>query len=77
MAKSFDRTVRRMCRKKISDPSGDILGEVFTVEQAISEALIRRALTGAADAVKLIREILSEDNTDTQKDCTIDIRLVE
>ena len=76
MVKGFDKTVKRLCAKKLSDPNESILGERFSVEEAIAEALIRRALSGTADAVKLIREILSEQK-ETQGGFQVDINVVE
>ncbi len=61
MAKSFDKTVKRLCNKKISDPDAPILDSVFTVEQALAAAIIKKAMAGNSDAVKIIRDILSEE----------------
>ena len=77
MAKSFDKTVKKMCRQKITDPDAPLLGEVFTVEEAIAAALIKKAYSGAADALKVIREILSEQTHDAPKTFTVDINVVE
>lgn len=77
MAKTFDDTVKKMCRKKIASPDEPLLKEKFTVEQAISEALIRKAFGGAADAVKLIREILSSPAAATSSKFQIDINVVD
>ena len=74
--KSFDRTVRKLCSKKITDPDAQILGEKFTVEQAIAAAVIRKAIGGSADAVKLIREILGEGR-EAGGDFHVDITVVE
>ena len=76
MVKGYDKTVKKMSAKKISEPGESILGEKFSVEEAIAEALIRKALAGTADAVKLIREILSEDK-ETQGGFRVDINVVE
>ncbi len=76
MAKGFDKTVKKMCAKKLSDPSENILGEKFSVEEAIAESLIRKALSGTADAVKLIREILSEEK-ETNGGFRVDINVIE
>ena len=35
-SKSFDETVKKLCRKKITDPDEPILGAQFTVQQAIA-----------------------------------------
>lgn len=77
--KSFDRTVRRLCNKKITDPDAQILGEKFTVEQAIAAAVIKKAMGGAADAVKLIREILGSADTALTEptEFRVDINVVE
>ena len=76
MAKSFDDTVKKMCRKRVSDPDQPLLGERFTVEQAIAAAVIKRAVTGAADAVKLIREILAAE-TAGSGEFSVNIRVVD
>ena len=76
-ARSFDDTVKKLCRKKITDPEEPILGERFTVQQAIAAAIIKRAVSGASDAVKLVREILdSEDRTEIGE-FKVNIRVVE
>ncbi len=75
--KSFDKTVRKLCNKKITDPEGQILGETFTVEQAIAAAIIKKAMSGASDAVKLIREILDEKISSDTNEFRIDINVVE
>ncbi len=64
--KTFDDTIKKLCRKKITDPDEAIIGPSFTVQQAIAAAIIKRALGGAPDAVKLVREILDcQDSLDT------------
>lgn len=73
--KSFDKTVKKLCSKKITDPNQAILGEVFTVEQAIAEAVIKKAMSGSTDCVKLIREILGERVS--SGDFRVDINVVE
>ncbi|MBQ8605418.1 MAG: hypothetical protein IJ408_01665 [Clostridia bacterium] len=74
--KKFDRTVQKMCRKRITDPDEDILGERFSVEQAIAAAVIRKAMSGATDSVKLIREIL--DNSEQGcGELRVDINVVD
>ena len=75
--KSFDKTVRKLCNKKISDPDGQILGETFTVEQAIAAAIIKKAMSGASDAVKLIREVLDDKELSKSGEFRIDINVVE
>ena len=77
MAKGFDKTVKKMCAKKLSDPNENILGEKFSVEEAIAEGLIRKALSGTADAVKLVREILSEENESNNGGFRVDINVIE
>lgn len=75
-SKSFDKTVKKLCAKKITDADEPILDQCFTVEQAIAAAVIKRALGGAADAVKLVREIL-DSQTPQSGDFRVDIRVVE
>ena len=79
--KSFDRTVRRLCNKKITDPDCGILGEKFTVEQAIAAAVVKRAMQGTTDSVKLIREILGSEAECTddkkQSEFCVNIRVVD
>lgn len=72
----FDKTLKRLCNKKITEPDQDILGPVYTVEQAIAAAVIKKAMAGATDAVKLIREILDDDKTVTGA-FKVDINVVE
>lgn len=74
--KKFDRTVQKMCRKRITDPDEDILGERFSVEQAIAAAVIRKAMSGATDSVKLIREIL-DDGEQGCSELRVDINVVD
>ena len=74
--KSFDKTVRKLCNKKITDPSQAILGEVFTVEQAIADAVIKKAMSGSTDCVKLIREILG-NQSNGNGEIKVDINVVE
>jgi len=76
-AKSFDGTVRKLCNKKISDPEEPILGEQFTVEQAIAAAVIKRAVSGATDSVKLIREILESAPSESIGQFSVNIKVVE
>ncbi len=76
MAKSFDETVKAMCRKRISDPDQPLLGDSFSVSQAVAAAVIKRALTGAADAVKLVREILDSGSV-SPGEFKVDIRVVD
>lgn len=47
-SKSFDETVKKLCRKKITDPDEPILGAQFTVQQAIAAAIVKRAVSGAS-----------------------------
>ena len=75
-SKSFDSTVRKMCSKKISDPDCELLGDSFTVEQAIAAAVIKKAMSGTADSVKLIREILDDQKT-FSGEFRVDIKVVE
>ncbi len=75
--KPFDRTVRKLCNKKIENPDEEILGEIYTVEQAIAAAVIRKAMSGTADAVKLIREILDEPSGQSAGGFRVDINVVE
>ncbi len=77
VATTFDKTLKKMCRKKINDPSAPLLSETFTVQEAISEAVIRKALGGASDAVKIIREILNDEVSVTPDSFRIDINVVE
>lgn len=74
--KGFDKTVKKLCGKKISDPQAPILDEVHTVEQEIAAAVIKRAMSGATDSVKLIREIL-DDGSETVSGFRVDINVVE
>lgn len=74
--KSFDKTVRKLCSKKITDTEAPILDECYTVEQAIAAAVIKKAMSGAADSVKLIREIL-DDGKSSQGGFRLDINVVE
>ena len=74
--KTFDKTVKKLCRKKITDAEAPILGEEFTVEQAIAAAVIKRAIGGNSDAVKLIREIL-DDNIGSVGQFKVDINVIE
>lgn len=75
--KTFDDTVKKLCRKKISDPEEPILGPCFTVQQAIAAAIIKRAVSGASDAVKLVREILDSKDTSDIGEFKVNIRVVE
>lgn len=74
---SFDKTVKKLCRKKITDPEAPLLGESFTVSEAIAAALIKKAYTGAADALKVIREILDDEKPDAPKSFSVDINVIE
>lgn len=74
--KSFDNTVKKLCRKKISDPQAPILEDVHSVEQEIAAAVIKRAMSGATDSVKLIREIL-DDGKEVCGGFRVDINVVE
>ena len=76
MAKNFDKTVKKMCAKKLSSPDENILGDTFSVQEAIAEGLIRKALSGASDAVKLIREILSNEK-EQSGGFRVDINVIE
>ncbi len=75
--KTFDATVKKLCRKKISDPEEAILGPSFTVQQAIAAAIIKRALGGAPDAVKLVREILDYQDSPSAGEFKVNIRVVD
>ena len=77
MAISFDKTVKKMCKKKISSPDEPLLTDEFTPTDAIAEALIRRALSGNADALKVVREILGKEDGAKQGGFFIDINVVE
>lgn len=55
--KSLDSIVRKMCRKKMTDPDAPLLKERFCATEAIAAALVKKAIGGGTDAVKLIREI--------------------
>ncbi len=74
---SFDNIVKKMCKKKISSPDEPLLKPEFTPTEAIAEALIRRALAGNADALKVVREILGQDNGVKSGGFSIDINVVE
>ena len=76
MAKTFDETVKKMCRKKMESPDSPLLKERYSVEEAIAEALIRKALSGASDAVKLLREILGTGGSQ-KGNFQIDIKVVD
>lgn len=65
-----------MCNKKITEPDADLLGEKFTVEQAIAAAVIKKAMSGASDSVKLIREIL-DDRDESCSEFRVDIKVVD
>lgn len=77
MAISFDKTVKRMCKRKINSPDEPLLTAEFTPTEAIAEALIRRALAGNADALKVVREILGKDEQGRPGSFQIDINVVE
>lgn len=73
--KTLDDTVKKLCRKRITDCEEPLLGDRFSVTEAIAAAVIKRAEGGATDAVKLIRDILASD-------CpgggfTVDVRIVD
>lgn len=55
--KSFDNVIRKMCSRKLTDPEAPLLKEQFTPTEAIAAAVIKKAMNGSTDAVKLIREI--------------------
>lgn len=74
--KSFDSTLKKLCRKKISEPDEDLLGENFTVQQAIAAAVIKKAMGGATDAVKLIREIMDDDMSHVTGEFRVDINVI-
>ena len=75
--KSCDETVKKLCRKKITAPDEPILGAQFTVQQAIAAAIVKRAVGGASDAVKLIREILDSETANTAGEFKVNIRVVD
>ena len=77
MPMNFDKTVKRMCKKKITSPDEPLLKDEFTPTDAIAEALIRRALSGNADALKVVREILGKEERDNKGGFFIDINVVE
>ena len=74
--KNFETTVRKMCNKKLTDPESELLGDTFTVEQAIAAAVVKKAMSGASDSVKLIREILDGQNN-TPNEFRVDIIVVD
>ena len=76
-SKSFDETVKKLCRKKITDPDEPIVGAQFTVQQAIAAAIVKRAVSGASDAVKLIREILDSETANTAGEFKVNIRVID
>ena len=74
---NFDKTVKRMCKKKISSPDEPLLDGEFTPLEAIAEALIRRAQSGNADALKVVREIVGQQSEVKSGGFSIDINVVE
>lgn len=74
--KSFDKTLKRLCNKKITAPDEELLGESFTVSQAIAAAVIKKAMSGATDAVKLIREIVDDEPVATAGEFKVDINVI-
>ena len=77
MPMNFDKTVKRMCKKKITSPDEPLLKDEFTPTDAIAEALIRRALAGNADALKVVREILGKEEREQKGGFFIDINVVD
>ncbi len=77
MAINFDKTVQKLCRKKLTSPDEPLLQGSFTPTEAIAEALIRRALSGNADALKLVRDILGKQTPKEDSRFFIDINVVE
>ncbi len=77
MAINFDKTVIKMCKKKISSPDEPLLPGEFTPVEAIAEALIRRAQSGNADALKVVREILGQKEVQKNDRFFIDINVIE
>lgn len=65
-----------MCRKKLTDPESELLGDSFTVEQAIAAAVVKKAMSGASDSVKLIREIL-DGQAAAPNEFRVDIKVVD
>lgn len=61
--KSFDSVIKKMCSRKMTDPEAPLLGESFTATEAIAAAVIKKAMSGSTDCVKLIREITDGDKT--------------
>ena len=76
MANSFDKTVIRLCKKKLESPDAPLLGDTFTVTEMVAEALIKKACAGTGDSIKILREILS-DNNEIKKSFNIDINVVD
>ena len=74
---NFDKTVKRMCKKKIRSADEPLLQGEFTPVDAIAEALIRRALAGNADALKVVREIIGNEPCESKGGYVIDINVVE
>ncbi len=77
MPMNFDKTVKKMCKKKITSPDEPLLKDEFTPTDAIAEALIRRALAGNADALKVVRDILGKEECDKKGGFFIDINVVD
>ncbi len=77
MAINFDKTVIKMCKKKISSPDAPLLPDRFTPVDAIAEALIRRAQSGNADALKVVREILGQKDAQSNDSFFVDIKVVD
>lgn len=74
---NFDKTVKRMCKKKIHSADEPLLPDEFTPVDAIAEALIRRALAGNADALKVVRDIIGSEPSEKKGGYVIDINVVE
>ncbi len=77
MSKSFDKTLKRLCNKKISEYDAPLLSDNFTVTEAIAAAVIKKAMSGTTDSVKLIREILDEGGKEVHNEFKVDINVVE
>ena len=76
MAGNFDKTVIKLCKRKLQDPDQPILGESFTVTEMVAAALIKKACAGTGDAIKILREILS-DGGEQKRSFNIDINVVD
>lgn len=73
--KTLDDTVKKLCRKRITDPDAPLLGERYTVTEAIAAAVIKKAESGATDAVKLIRDVLAADSV--KSGLTVEVHVVD